>query len=133
MPTKVQKEIEKLRSEIEHHNDLYYQQAAPEISDFDFDKLLERLKELEARYPEFITPDSPTQRVGGKADSLLIAENVEVGLGNLSHNFDSMYALNFAETSEALEMEIDLLLGRDFLEGYTLLIDYKNRELTLLK
>ena len=70
MPTKVQKEIENLRTEIEHHNDLYYQQAAPEILDFEFDKLLERLKELEAECPQYKTPDSPTQRVGGKADSL---------------------------------------------------------------
>ena len=63
-------EIEALRSEIERHNDLYYQKAEPEISDLEFDLLLERLKELEAENPELITPDSPTQRVGGKATSL---------------------------------------------------------------
>ena len=71
--------------------------------------------------------------VGGKADNLLIAENVEVGIGELSRNFNSMLAINFAESSEALELEIDLLLGRDFLQGYTLLIDYKNRQLTFLR
>ena len=70
MANKIEKEIEKLRHEIEHHNDLYYQQAEPEISDFEFDQLLERLKSIEAEYPRLITPDSPTQRVGGKADSL---------------------------------------------------------------
>jgi DNA ligase (NAD+) len=63
-------EIDNLRSEIERHNELYYQKAEPEISDFEFDQLLERLRALEAQNPEFITPDSPTQRVGGKADSL---------------------------------------------------------------
>src|SRR6476660_3672933 len=62
--------IKKLRAEIEHHNELYYQKEAPEISDYEFDQLLERLKRLEAEHPELITPDSPTQRVGGKADSL---------------------------------------------------------------
>src|SRR4030095_3858349 len=67
---KVISEIEKLRSEIERHNELYYQKSAPEISDFEFDELLERLKSLEAEHPELVTPDSPTQRVGGKADSL---------------------------------------------------------------
>ena len=66
----VEKEIEALRSEIEHHNDLYYQKEAPEISDYEFDQLLERLKALEAEHPELVTPDSPTQRIGGKADSL---------------------------------------------------------------
>jgi hypothetical protein len=71
--------------------------------------------------------------VGGKADNLLIAENVEVKIGELSRNFNNMLAVNFAETSEALGLEIDLLLGRDFLEGYTLLIDYRNRQITFLK
>lgn len=66
----VNKEIEMLRAAIERHNDLYYQKAQPEISDFEFDELLEQLKALETEHPELITPDSPTQRVGGKADSL---------------------------------------------------------------
>jgi DNA ligase (NAD+) len=61
-------EIEILRAEINRHNELYYQNNAPEIADFEFDKLLERLKQLEAEYPELVTPDSPTQRVGGRAE-----------------------------------------------------------------
>lgn len=67
---KLKSEIENLRAEIDRHNDLYYQQAAPEISDYEFDQLLERLKALEAEHPELISPDSPTQRIGGKATSL---------------------------------------------------------------
>lgn len=63
-------EIEKLRAEIERHSDLYYLQDSPEISDYEFDQLLEKLKAIEAEHPELITPDSPTQRVGGKAASL---------------------------------------------------------------
>ena len=66
----VQKEVEHLRSEIERHNELYYQKEQPEISDYEFDLLLERLKTLEAEHPDLVTPDSPTQRVGGKAASL---------------------------------------------------------------
>src|SRR5512135_844723 len=66
----VEAEIKHLRAEIERHNDLYYQKAQPEISDFEFDQLLERLKNLELENPELVTPDSPTQRVGGKAVSL---------------------------------------------------------------
>lgn len=61
------KEIEKLRTELERHNRLYYAEAAPEISDFEFDQKLKRLQELEAAYPEFADPNSPTQRVGGAA------------------------------------------------------------------
>ncbi len=66
----IENEISNLRAEIDYHNDLYYQQAAPEISDYEFDQLLELLKKLETEHPELITPDSPTQRIGGKAESL---------------------------------------------------------------
>jgi DNA ligase, NAD-dependent len=66
---KIATEIESLRAQIDRHNDLYYQSDAPEISDFEFDLLLERLKKLEAEHPDLITPDSPTQRVGGKSES----------------------------------------------------------------
>jgi DNA ligase (NAD+) len=57
--------IAQLRQEIERHNHLYYLEAKPEISDYEFDKLLEELLALERQFPELITPDSPTQRVGG--------------------------------------------------------------------
>ncbi|HHE31151.1 MAG TPA: NAD-dependent DNA ligase LigA, partial [Chlorobaculum parvum] len=62
---KAKQEISKLRTEIERHNRLYYLEAKPEISDFEFDKLLERLIALEQEFPELVTPDSPSQRVGG--------------------------------------------------------------------
>ena len=58
--------IEALREKIRHHEYRYFVLDDPEISDFDFDKLVEQLKKLEAEHPELITPDSPTQRVGGK-------------------------------------------------------------------
>jgi DNA ligase (NAD+) len=64
----IKTEIETLRAEINRHNELYYQKNAPEIADFEFDKLLERLKTLEAENPDLITSDSPTQRVGGRAE-----------------------------------------------------------------
>lgn len=66
MTTSVQREIEQLREQIERHNYLYYVKAEPEISDQEFDALLRRLSDLEEAHPELITPDSPTQRVGGQ-------------------------------------------------------------------
>ena len=57
-------ELDKLRAELERHNRLYYLET-PEISDYDFDQLMRRLQELEAKHPEFADPNSPTQRVGG--------------------------------------------------------------------
>src|SRR5271170_3782076 len=62
----VQEKIEKLRESIRHHEYLYYGLDSPEISDADFDALMRELKALEAEHPELVTPDSPTQRVGGK-------------------------------------------------------------------
>ncbi len=59
-------EIEELRRQIEHHNRKYYFEDAPEISDLEFDRLMQRLIELEREHPELVTPDSPTQRVGGE-------------------------------------------------------------------
>ena len=60
------KKIEQLRDEIRRHDELYYVGNAPEISDREYDQLLENLQQLEAEHPELITPDSPTQRVGGR-------------------------------------------------------------------
>jgi DNA ligase (NAD+) len=61
-----EKEIIKLREEIRYHEHRYYVLDDPEISDFEFDKLMQRLRELEQKHPELVTPDSPTQRVGGQ-------------------------------------------------------------------
>ena len=60
------KQIEALREDIRHHEHLYYVLDTPEISDAEYDARMNRLKALEAEHPELITPDSPTQRVGGK-------------------------------------------------------------------
>src|SRR5437588_6135053 len=62
----LEKKIEALREKIRHHEHLYYVLDNPEISDAEFDKLMQQLKDLESEHPTLITPDSPTQRVGGK-------------------------------------------------------------------
>ena len=63
----IRKKVEALRKEIRHHSYLYYVKDAPEITDYEFDHLYRQLVDLEKEYPELVTPDSPTQRVGGKA------------------------------------------------------------------
>ncbi len=65
MAKNIEKEIAELRNEIRYHEHRYYVLDDPEISDFEFDKLIERLKELELQHPDLVTLDSPTQRVGG--------------------------------------------------------------------
>lgn len=62
----VRKQIEELRQQINYHNYLYHTLDSPIISDFEFDQLMTKLKQLEATHPELITPDSPTQRTGGQ-------------------------------------------------------------------
>jgi DNA ligase (NAD+) len=59
-------QIEQLREKIRRHDRLYYVEAKPEISDREYDRLLEKLEKLEAEHPDLVTPDSPTQRVGGE-------------------------------------------------------------------
>jgi DNA ligase (NAD+) len=62
----VEQQLEKLRREIRRHEELYYEHDNPEISDREYDALLERLQDLEQQHPELVTSDSPTQRVGGR-------------------------------------------------------------------
>lgn len=59
--------INQLRKELEYHSNRYYNNDSPEISDYEYDMLMNELKKAEAEYPELVTPDSPTQKVGGKA------------------------------------------------------------------
>ncbi len=63
--SKLLHEVEKLREKIRYHDYRYHVLDDPEISDAEYDRLTNRLKEIEAAHPELITPDSPTQRVGG--------------------------------------------------------------------
>ena len=124
--SKTRKEIETLRSEIERHNDLYYQKAEPEISDFEFDQLLERLKNLEEENPELITPDSPTQRVGGKAVSLKpFAHTVPLMSLDNSYSLDDLKA--FTERCEKLAEGRKLEYVAELkIDGLSVALHYEN-------
>ena len=92
----VKKQIEKLKNELNYHNDLYYTQDAPEISDYDYDMMLNKLIELESEYPEYITDDSPTQKVGGKAlVNLFKPVNHTVPMESLQDVFSDEELLDF--------------------------------------
>lgn len=74
-----EEQITKLREQIAYHSDRYYNQDNPEISDYEFDQLMLELKRLEREHPELVTPDSPTQKVGGAAKrtaGVLVRHNV---------------------------------------------------------
>jgi DNA ligase (NAD+) len=88
------KRINELRPEIERHNYLYYIENNPEISDAEFDILMEELKSLESLYPELITPDSPTHRIGGY---------VAAGFKSVEHIIPMMSIDNITDDEGAYE------------------------------
>ncbi len=110
-----EKRIAELREEINRHNILYYVEASPEISDRDYDALMEELERLEADYPDLVTPDSPTQRVGG--------EPLEEFSG-VRHAVPMMSLANTYNKDELVEFDgrVRRLLGHD---RYTYLLEPK--------
>lgn len=97
----IEEELQYLRTEINRHNELYYQKNEIEISDFEFDQLLEKLKQLEAENPELVTPDSPTQRVGGKADGFVSYKHT-VPLMSLDNSYSLEDLRDFNERCQRL-------------------------------
>ena len=88
MSEEVRARVEWLRKEIRRHEYLYYVLARPEISDFEFDALMRELAELEARFPELLSPDSPTQRVGGAPLEELPQVRHAVPMLSLDNSYD---------------------------------------------
>ena len=88
----IKREIESLRVELHRHNRLYYVDATPEISDKEFDRLLKRLEALEADHPDLITPESPTQRVGGEplASFATVQHNVPMLSIDNTYSYDEL-------------------------------------------
>src|ERR1700685_3261655 len=121
------KEIEDLREQLHHHEHLYYVLDRPEISDAEYDRMMRRLKELEAAHPELITPDSPTQRVGGKAREGFVKVRHSSPMLSLDN------ALN-ADEMRAFDQRVrELLKGEPFeyvaelkLDGLSMAVHYEH-------
>lgn len=86
---------EELRSKIWYHNRKYYNEDAPEISDYEYDMLLRELENIEAEYPQLITPDSPTQRVGGDAAEKFSPVQHSVPMESLHDSFSAQEIRDF--------------------------------------
>jgi tetratricopeptide (TPR) repeat protein len=91
-------------------------------------------KHVRINYPKTFREKRKTylMGIGGKIQNLIHVENVEIEVGSLRKTFNRMVASNLAQISEAIELEVDLILGQDFLNGYTLIIDYRNNLVTFL-
>lgn len=93
----VHQQIQGLRDELNRHNYLYYVLSKPEISDFDFDKLLKRLADLELEYPEFDDPNSPTKRVGSDISSEFVQVKHRYQMLSLANTYTEGEVLDFEE------------------------------------
>ena len=89
----IKKKIEQLREQVTYHSNLYYNQDAPEIPDYEYDRMLRELVILEEEYPQFKTPDSPTVRVGGSASNLFAKVEHTVKMESLqdAFSFEELY------------------------------------------
>lgn len=97
MDAKVAEEIQRLRELIRYHDYKYYVEASPEISDLEYDRLMQRLRELEASHPELVTPDSPTQRVGEQPVEFLQQVRHRVPMLSIENTYSAQEVRNFAQ------------------------------------
>ncbi len=95
-------EIARLRDEIRYHDRKYYVEAAPEIPDHQYDRLLDRLKRLEAEHPELVTPDSPTQRIGDRPIESLRQVEHRVPMLSIDNTYSLDELRNYARRTERL-------------------------------
>jgi DNA ligase (NAD+) len=124
------KRIEKLREEINYHNYCYYVLDSPEISDAEFDELMKELKEIEEKYPQFITPDSPTQRVGAEPVAAFgVVEHLVpmLSLGN-SFSFEELSVWHNRVSRLLGEENFDLVCELK-LDGLAVALTYEERRL----
>lgn len=91
----IKQKIEELRKTLRYHSDRYYNDDAPEIEDYEYDMMMRELKKLEEQYPEYDTPDSPTKRVGGKADNSFESVVHSVRMESLQDAFSKEELLDF--------------------------------------
>lgn len=117
------KKIKELTKIIKYHNELYYNQDAPEIEDFEYDDLMRQLKAIEKEYPELIADDSPTQKVGGKAKDLFSPVDHSVKMESLQDVFsfgeleDFCNRIDLDKTALSVEPKID---------GLSVSLEYEN-------
>lgn len=126
-----EREIERLRTEIRRHEHLYYVLDQPEISDAEFDALVNRLKALEREHPEWVTPDSPTQRVGGEPREGFVKVRHSAPLMSLDNAYSEAEVLDFdRRVREGLGREEAVAYVAELkLDGLSLALHYHRGQL----
>src|SRR6266700_514905 len=126
----VEAKIEALREEIRHHEYRYYVLDDPEISDAEFDRMMNELKKLEAAHPELVTPDSPTQRVGGKPREGFVKVAHSTPMLSLDNAYSEDELRNWERRVHELSGRKDIEYACELkLDGMSLALRYENGKL----
>lgn len=126
-----QERIAELKKILEYHIERYYNQDNPEISDYEYDMLMQELKTLEKEHPEFVTPDSPTQKVGGSAKrqaGVLVRHNVP--MLSLQDVFSKEDVYHFVEEMQAQLVEPEFVVEYK-IDGLSMALRYENGMLVM--
>ena len=127
-----QREIARIRREIQRHSDLYYNQAAPEISDFEFDALERRLRELEAEFPEFSAGDSPSVTVGADTDIRFASLEHSRAMLSLMNSYDDQEVAAFdRRVRKDLDTDQVTYTVEPKMDGVALAVRYSRGKLTV--
>lgn len=125
----VRKELTRLRKEIRYHNNRYYNEDNPEISDYEYDQLMLKLKAIEAKYPELITKNSPTQVVGGAARrSAGVLVKHDVPMLSLQDVFSKEEIDAFVQDLQA-KLDNPEFVVEEKIDGLSMALRYENGEL----
>jgi len=128
---KVKERIEKLKAEINHHNYRYYVLDSPEVSDAEYDGLMRELQKLEEKYPQFLTPDSPTQRVGAAPVEAFGVVEHRLPLLSLANAFSREELVAwYKRVSKLLGGEKFDLVGEHKIDGLAVALTYTDGKLT---
>lgn len=122
----VQKEINELRRKLNYYGKLYYVDDAPAISDYEYDMLMQQLKALEKEHPELITPDSPTQRIGGPALSKFEPVHHQVPLESLADVFSVDELFAFGERMDSMLPGHHSYTVEPKIDGLSMSLEYEN-------
>lgn len=121
-------EIERLRREIHEHNYRYHVLDAPIISDYEYDRLMVRLRELEAQHPEWITPDSPTQRAGAALTEKFVKVRHPAPILSLANTFSTEDARAWFERVRRMDSRLEktAFVVEPKIDGLTVVLHYHN-------
>lgn len=116
-------EIKKIREQIRYHGQKYYTEDAPEISDFEYDQLYRQLEELEGQFPELITEDSPTQKVGGPVYNTFAPVIHQVPLESLHDSFSEEELRDFHRRVQEAVGQVEYVAEPKF-DGLSVALEY---------